>query len=80
MQQPGAVHIVINLSMQPCRYGEPVKRTNYACVCICCRYFDYGMFALIMLNCVAMAYEYPSMDKHALDGQILWWRYGRVEC
>jgi hypothetical protein len=32
------------------------------------------MFALIMLNCVAMAYEYPSMDKAALDGLILWWR------
>lgn len=39
-----------------------------------CRFFDYGMFFLIMLNCVAMAYEYPSMDKEALDGQILFWR------
>lgn len=39
-----------------------------------CRYFDYAMFFLIMLNCIAMAYEYPAMSKDDLDGQILFWR------
>jgi hypothetical protein len=32
------------------------------------------MFFLILLNCVAMAYEYPTMNKDDLDGQILFWR------
>jgi hypothetical protein len=32
------------------------------------------MFFLIMLNCIAMAYEYPTMSRDDLDGQILFWR------
>lgn len=40
------------------------------------RWFDYVMFVLIILNCVAMAYEYPAMSKDNLDGQILFWRCG----
>jgi hypothetical protein len=39
------------------------------------RYFDYFMFALILLNCVTMAYEHPGMDKGALDATILHWRW-----
>lgn len=38
------------------------------------KYFDYLMFVLIILNCVAMAYEYPTMSKEELDGKILFWR------
>lgn len=38
------------------------------------KYFDYVMFVLIMLNCVAMAYEYPSMDRQDVDGMVLFWR------
>jgi hypothetical protein len=33
------------------------------------------MFAVILLNCVTMAYEYPGMRKGDLDYQILWWRW-----
>lgn len=35
--------------------------------------FEYAMFALILLNCVAMAYEYPHMRKGALDTAVLHW-------
>jgi hypothetical protein len=38
------------------------------------RWFDYAMFALIILNCVAMAYEYPDMSRGDLDGQVLFYR------
>ena len=38
------------------------------------RWFDYAMFGLIILNCVAMAYEYPDMSRGSLDGDILFWR------
>ena len=41
------------------------------------RSFDYAMFALILLNCVTMAYEYPGMHKGALDYTVLHWRWGR---
>ncbi len=37
--------------------------------------FDYAMFGLILLNCVAMAYEYPRMDPDAIDTQVLYWRW-----
>ena len=37
--------------------------------------FDYVMTALILLNCVAMAYEHPRMDPEALDSRILYWRW-----
>jgi hypothetical protein len=39
------------------------------------RSFDYVMFALILLNCMAMAYEYPHMAEGALDTQIIYWRW-----
>lgn len=39
--------------------------------------FDYAMFSLILLNCAAMAYEYPALDARNLDGQILFWRCAR---
>jgi len=39
------------------------------------KFFDYFMFLLIMLNCVAMAYEYPAISKENLDGAILFWRF-----
>lgn len=39
------------------------------------RWFDYVMFFLIMLNCVAMAYEYPDMSRGDLDGEILFYRW-----
>jgi hypothetical protein len=38
------------------------------------RWFDYVMFSFIVLNCVAMAYEYPHMSRENLDGAILFWR------
>jgi hypothetical protein len=38
------------------------------------RWFDYVMFFFILLNCVAMAYEYPDMSRDSLDGMILYWR------
>jgi hypothetical protein len=38
------------------------------------RWFDYLMFLFIVLNCVAMAYEYPHMSRENLDGAILFWR------
>lgn len=38
------------------------------------------MFFLIMLNCVAMAYEYPAMNQNDLDGQILFWRCAHHCC
>lgn len=37
------------------------------------RYFDYCMFFVILLNCVAMAYEYPHMGKDTMDGYVLYW-------
>ncbi|WIA28050.1 hypothetical protein OEZ86_010635 [Tetradesmus obliquus] len=37
------------------------------------RWFDYVMFFFIVLNCVAMAYEYPHMSRDNLDGAILFW-------
>jgi hypothetical protein len=40
------------------------------------RAFDYAMFALILVNCVAMAYEYPHMDPAALDTRIIYWGWG----
>ena len=40
------------------------------------RGFDYAMFALILLNCVTMAYEYPGMHKGDLDYTVLHWRWG----
>jgi hypothetical protein len=42
---------------------------------VTCRSFDYVMFTLILLNCVAMAYEYPHMKPGALDTQIIYWRW-----
>jgi hypothetical protein len=36
--------------------------------------FDTVMFVLIILNCAAMVYEYPTMHKDAPDGQVLFWR------
>ena len=41
--------------------------------------FDYVMFFLIMLNCVAMAYEHPRMDPDASDSKILHWRCGVLD-
>lgn len=37
------------------------------------KYFDYFMFLMIILNCIAMAYEYPDLDNHSLEGIILHW-------
>lgn len=37
--------------------------------------FDYFMFALILANCVAMAYEYPHMVPGAIDTLIIYWRW-----
>jgi len=38
------------------------------------KWLDYAMFALILLNCGTMAYEYPHMQRDALDTKILHWR------
>ncbi|KAF8072369.1 NaCP60E [Scenedesmus sp. PABB004] len=37
------------------------------------RGFDYVMFALIIANCGAMAYEHPHMSREHLDGRTLFW-------
>jgi hypothetical protein len=42
------------------------------------RWFDYLMFFFIVLNCVAMAYEYPHMSRDNLDGAILFWRWAHI--
>lgn len=35
--------------------------------------FDYAMFALILFNCAAMAYEYPHMPPGAVDTLVIHW-------
>lgn len=39
------------------------------------RRFDWAMNLLILLNCVAMAYEHPGLEPGALDTLVLYWRW-----
>lgn len=39
------------------------------------RRFDWGMNVLILLNCVAMAYEHPHLKPGAVDTLVLYWRW-----
>jgi hypothetical protein len=50
---------------------NPVRATVYEIVAN--PWFDYIMFFFIVLNCVAMAYEYPDLDHKAIDGLVLYW-------